>query len=135
MLNHTVIMGRMTRDPELRRTGAGIAVTSFSIACDRDIANKDTGERETDFIDCVAWRATAEFIQKYFKKGSMIVVVGRVQTRGWTDKAGNKRRSVEVVADTVYFGDTKKNAVVPGVRVQPGSDFDVIDDDDARLPF
>ena len=110
MLNHIVIMGRLTRDPELRRTGSGIAVTSFSVAVERDFGNRDGGERETDFIDCVAWRQTGEFVSKYFTKGSMIVVSGRLQIRGWTDKDGNKRRSAEVVADNVYFGESKRSA-------------------------
>lgn len=109
MLNHIVIMGRLTRDPELRRTGSGIAVTSFSLAVDRDFGSKDGGERETDFIDCVAWRSTGEFVSKYFTKGSMAVVSGRLQIRSWTDKDGNKRRTAEVVADNVYFGDSKRS--------------------------
>ena len=102
MLNHIVIMGRLTRDPELRRTGSGIAVASFSVAVDRDFSGKDGGEKETDFIDCVAWRAAGEFVSKYFRKGSMIALSGRLQIRGWTDKDGNKRRTAEVVADNVY---------------------------------
>jgi single-strand DNA-binding protein len=109
MLNHIVIMGRLTRDPELRRTGSGIAVASFTVAVDRDFGGRDGGEKETDFIDCVAWRQTGEFVSKYFTKGSMIVVSGRLQIRGWTDKDGNKRRTAEVVADNVYFGDSKKS--------------------------
>jgi single-strand DNA-binding protein len=110
MLNHITIMGRLTRDPELRRTGSGLAVTSFTLAVDRDIANKETGERDTDFIDCVAWRGTGEFVEKHFKKGSMAVASGRLQIRGYTDKDGNKRRTAEVVADNVYFGDSKKSS-------------------------
>ena len=106
MLNHIVIMGRLTRDPELRRTNSGIAVTSFSVAVDRDYKS-DNGDRETDFIDCVAWRSSAEFVQKYFSKGRMAVVSGRLQIRPWTDKDGNKRRSAEIVAENVYFGDSK----------------------------
>lgn len=109
MLNHISIMGRLTRDPELRRTGSGIAVTTFTVAVDRDFSNKDSGERETDFIDCVAWRSTGEFVAKYFQKGSMAVVDGRLQIRNWTDKDGNKRRSAEIVANSVYFGSSKKN--------------------------
>ena len=109
MLNHSIVMGRLTKDPELRRTDSGIAVTSFSIACDRDFTNKDSGERETDFIDCVAWRSTAEFVSKYFSKGNMIVVSGRLQMRNYTDKDGNKRRVTEIVADNVYFGEGKKD--------------------------
>lgn len=108
MLNHITIMGRMTKDPELRRTGSGVAVASFTIACDRDRAPEGQ-EKETDFIDCVAWRNTAEFVDKYFSKGRMIVVSGRLQIRPWTDKEGNKRRSAEIVADNVYFGDSKKD--------------------------
>ena len=132
MLNNVSIMGRITRDPELRRTGSGIAVTSFSIACDRDIANKETGERDTDFIDCVAWRGAAEFVQKNFSKGSMIAIDGRLQTRSWTDKDGNKRRTVEVVADNVYFGESKK-AAAPAPA--PAQDYAMITDPDAQLPF
>ena len=109
MLNHIVIMGRLTRDPELRRTGSGIAVASFSVAVDRDFGGRDGGEKETDFIDCVAWRQTGEFVSKYFTKGRMIVVSGRLQIRSWTDKDGNKRRTAEVVADNCYFGDSKRD--------------------------
>lgn len=109
MLNHIVIMGRLTRDPELRRTASGISVSSFTLAVDRDFAAKDGGERETDFIDCVAWRQTGEFVSKYFAKGRMAVVSGWLQIRNWTDKEGNKRRSAEVVADNVYFGESKRN--------------------------
>ena len=108
MLNRIVLMGRLTRDPELRRTQSGTAVTSFSIACDRDFKSQ-SGEKETDFIDVVAWRGTAEFVSKYFAKGRMAVVEGRLQIRDWTDKEGNKRRSAEVVADNVYFGDSKRD--------------------------
>ena len=108
MLNHITIMGRLTRDPELRRTGSGIAVASFTVAVDRDFTGSDGKEKETDFIDCVAWRQTGEFVSKYFTKGRMIVVSGRLQIRNWTDKEGNKRRSAEVVADNCYFGDSKK---------------------------
>jgi single-strand DNA-binding protein len=108
MLNHITIMGRITRDIELRRTGSGTAVASFTIACDRDFSNKESGEKETDFIDCVAWKHTAEFLEKYFSKGRMIVVSGRLQKRNYTDNDGNKRYVTEVVADSVYFGDSKK---------------------------
>jgi len=107
MLNHIVIMGRLTRDPELRRTGTGVAVATFTVAVDRDFASRDGGERETDFIDIVAWRNTAEFVSKYFAKGRMAVVSGRLQIRNWNDKDGNKRRSAEVIADNVYFGDSR----------------------------
>ena len=110
MLNHIIIMGRLTRDPELRRTGTGIAVASFTVAVDRDFGGRDGGERETDFIDCVAWRQTGEFVCKYFSKGSMIVVSGRLQIRNWTDKEGNKRRTAEVVAENVYFGESKRSS-------------------------
>ena len=154
MLNHITIMGRLTRDPELRRTGSGIAVASFSLAVDRDFSPRDGGERETDFIDCVAWRQTGEFVSKYFTKGSMAVVSGRLQIRGWTDKDGNKRRTAEVVADNVYFGDSKRegdnggssyggnaySAPAPSyggysAPSSPASDFAMLDDDDAQLPF
>lgn len=109
MLNHIDLMGRLTRDPELRRTGSGIAVANFTIAVDRDFKSQ-SGEKETDFIDCVAWRSTAEFVSKYFKKGSMAVVSGRLTIRVWDDKDGNKRRTAEVVADSVYFGSSKREA-------------------------
>ncbi len=149
MLNHIVIMGRLTRDPELRRTGSGIAVTSFTVAVDRDFAPKDGSERETDFIDCVAWRSTGEFVSKYFTKGSMAVVSGRLQIRGWTDKDGNKRRTAEIVADNVYFGESKRSEqrsggydapAAPGygsysAPSAPASDFAMLEDDDAQLPF
>ena len=148
MLNHITIMGRLTRDPELRRTGSGVAVTSFTVAVDRDFGGRDGGERETDFIDCVAWRQTGEFVSKYFTKGSMIVVAGRLQIRGWTDKDGNKRRTAEVVADNVYFGESRKGdgaAAAPSApsfggysaptASAPASDFAMLDDDDAQLPF
>ena len=108
MLNKVVIMGRFTKDPELRRTGSGTAVTSFSLACDRDFKSQ-SGEKETDFIDVVAWKNTAEFVSKYFSKGRMAVVEGRLQIRDWTDKDGGKRRSAEVVAENVYFADSKRS--------------------------
>ena len=140
MLNHIVIMGRMTRDPELRRTGSGVAVTSFTLAVDRDFASKDGGEKETDFIDCVAWRSTAEFVEKYFHKGSMAVASGRLQIRSWTDKDGNKRRTAEVLADNVYFGESKKSDgyttnSYSGPVSAPVQDFAPIEGDDAQLPF
>ena len=158
MLNHIVIMGRLTRDPELRRTGSGVAVASFTVAVDRDFSPKDGGEKETDFIDCVAWRQTGEFVSKYFTKGRMAVVSGRLQIRSWTDKDGNKRRTAEVVADNVYFGDSKRDGdsgssyggntygssnaysapsggfggyAAPASA--PASDFAMLDDDDAQL--
>lgn len=133
MLNHITIMGRMTKDPELRRTGSGVAVTSFTLAADRDIANKESGERETDFIDCVAWRGTGEFVDKHFSKGRMAVVSGRLQIRGWTDKDGDKRRSAEVVADSVYFGDSKESK--PATAAVPANDFEPIQIPDEGLPF
>ena len=110
MLNHIIVMGRLTRNPELRRSQSGTAVTSFSLAVDRDYKSQD-GEKETDFIDIVAWRTTAEFASKYFSKGRMAVVEGRLQIRDWIDKEGGKRRSAEVVADNVYFGDSKREDV------------------------
>ena len=151
MLNHITIMGRLTRDPELRRTGSGIAVASFTVAVDRDYSGKDGGEKETDFIDCVAWRQTGEFVSKYFTKGRMIIVSGRLQIRPWTDKDGNKRRSAEVVADNCYFGDSKKEGgdTSDSAPVQSGGsyggysnpptypqpNFEEIEDDDSQLPF
>ena len=152
MLNHITIMGRLTRDPELRRTGGGIAVASFCVAVDRDYSGKDSEEKETDFIDCVAWRQTGEFVSKYFTKGRMIVASGRLQIRSWTDKDGNKRRTAEVVADNCYFADTKReesvnaysgnaySAPVPSycgyaAPADPGSDYAMLEDDDAQLPY
>ncbi len=146
MLNHITFMGRLTRDPELRRTGSGVAVASFSIAVDRDFGKNENGEKETDFIDCVAWRQTGEFVSKYFTKGRMAVVSGRLQIRSWTDKDGNKRRTAEVVADNVYFGDSRREGETGGSFAAPVggysapasapvSDFAMLDDDDAQLPF
>ena len=109
MLNHIVIMGRLARDPELRHTQSGTPVASFTLAVDRDFKDKNTGERQTDWIDVVAWRGTGEFVSRYFSKGRMAVVEGRLQIRDWTDKEGNKRRSAEVVADSVYFGDSRRD--------------------------
>ena len=160
MLNKIIIMGRLTRDPELRRTGSGTAVTSFSLAVDRDFKSQ-SGEKETDFIDVVAWRSTAEFVSKYFSKGRMAVVSGRLQIRNWQDKEGNKRRSAEVVADNVYFGDSKRDSADGGFNQSQGyaqsfnqipqqpqpayqapqnvsaasSDFSMLSDDDPELPF
>ena len=114
MLNHIVLMGRLTRDPELRKTQSGVSVASFSLAVDRDFQNRDSGEKQTDFIDIVAWRSTAEFVSKYFTKGRMAVVSGRLQIRDWTDREGGKRRSAEEVADNVYFGDSKRDGAAPG---------------------
>lgn len=138
MLNHIVIMGRLTRDPELRRTGSGVAVASFTVAVDRDFENN--GQRDTDFIDCVAWRNTGEFVSKYFQKGSMIVVCGRLQIRSWTDKEGSKRRTAEVVADAVYFGESRKQDTHTGfvpndsVPAPSAQNFATLDDDDP-LPW
>ena len=165
MLNHIVLMGRLVRDPELRRTGSGVAVASFRIAVDRDFAAAGA-EKEADFIDCVAWRNTAEFVSKYFTKGRMAVVSGRLQMRNWNDKEGNKRVSAEVVADNVYFGDSKRDGESGGSSYSggnygggygqsqapaapasgsfggysapsaaPASDFAMLEDDDAQLPF
>ena len=115
MLNKIVVMGRLTRDPELRRTQSGLSVTSFSVACDRDFKSQ-SGEKETDFIDIVAWRTTAEFVCKYFSKGRMAVVEGRLQLRDWQDNNGNKRRSAEIVADNVFFAEPKRDGVSSGPR-------------------
>ncbi len=153
MLNHITIMGRLTRDPELRRTGSGVAVASFSVAVDRDYSGRDGGEKKTDFIDCVAWRQTGEFISKYFTKGRMIVVDGRLEMRDWTDKEGNKRRSAEIIVANAYFGDSKRDGdngssyagssyAAPATGfggysapASPASDFAMLEDDDAQLPF
>lgn len=139
MLNRIVLMGRLTRDPELRRTGSGTAVSSFSIAVDRDFKGQG-GEKETDFIDIVAWRNTAEFVSKYFTKGRMAVVEGRLQIRDWKDKEGNNRRSAEVVADNVYFGDSKRDGDAvggsyTGDQTAQSGEFREIDEDDGKLPF
>lgn len=123
MLNHIVIMGRMVRDPELRRTQSGISVCSFTLACDRDFKSKDGGEKETDFIDCVAWRSTAEFVSKYFTKGRMMAVEGRLQLRDWVDKEKNKRRSAEIQVDGAYFADSKKEQEPPEVTHGAGDGF------------
>ena len=141
MLNKIFIMGRLTRDPELRRTQNGTAVTSFTLAVDRDFKNAD-GTKDTDFIDVVAWRNTAEFVSKYFTKGRMAVVEGRLQLRDWTDKDGNKRRSAEVIVNSIYFGDSKKdgdsstgNYRAAGAPVDvSASDFTDVEDD-GELPF
>ena len=133
MLNKIILMGRLTRDPELRRTQSGTAVTSFSLAVDRDYKAQD-GERETDFIDIVAWRSTAEFVSKYFTKGRMAVVEGRLQVRDWTDKDGNKRRSTEVLADSVYFGDSKRSE--SDTQEAAGSEItELPDEEKGELPF
>jgi single-strand DNA-binding protein len=110
MLNHIVIMGRLTRDPELRSTQSGVSVASFTVAVDRDFGGRDGGEKQTDFIDCVAWRQTGEFVSKYFHKGSMIVVSGRLQSRKWQDREGNNRTNWEIQADNVYFGESRSSS-------------------------
>lgn len=136
MLNNVIIMGRLTRDPELRRTQSGTAVTSFTMAVVRDFKSQ-SGEKETDFIDVVAWRSTAEFVAKYFTKGRMAVVEGRLQIRDWTDKDGNKRRNAEVLADNIYFGDAKKD-VDSGANRYAGGQFVEVDEDfdaDGDMPF
>lgn len=134
MLNKIILMGRLTRDPELRKTGNGTAVTSFTLAVDRDYKPQD-GERETDFIDVVAWRGTGEFVSKYFTKGRMAVVEGRLQVRDWKDKDGNKRRSTEVSADSVYFGDSKKVSE-SGTPAEPSGEIrELPDDEKGELPF
>ena len=160
MLNHVCIMGRMTRDPELRRTGSGVAVSNFCLAVDRDYNPKDGTEKEVDFIDCIAWRGSAEFVSKYFSRGQMAIVSGKLRIRNWTDKDGNKRRSAEVEADSVYFGEAKKSsegnsttygqfgpqashnpyaeteALIAKYTVEGAqSDFAMLEDDDANLPF
>lgn len=162
MLNQIIIMGRLTRDPELRRTGSGIAVAAFTLAVDRDFGSRDGGEKETDFIDCVAWRQTGEFVSKYFTKGRMAVASGRLQVRKWKNKDGENRYSTEVLADHVYFGDSKKEETnttgggygntyggYPGTQYStpgyaapgyappeyPASDFAMLEDDDGQLPF
>ena len=133
MLNKIILMGRLTRDPELRRTQSGTAVASFTLAVDRDYKPQD-GERETDFIDIVAWRGTGEFVSKYFTKGRMAVVEGRLQVRDWTDKDGNKRRSTEVVADNVYFGDSKRSE--SGTPAEPSWELQELPDEEkGELPF
>ena len=149
MLNSSIIMGRLARDPELRATGSGVSVCSFTVAVDRDYSQN--GERDADFIDCVAWRKAGEFVARNFTKGSMIVVSGRLQMRGWTDKEGNKRRTAEIVADDVYFGEARKRqegaGAGPGWNACPGAvsgagqdasrsgEFAPIEDDDPKLPF
>ena len=133
MLNRIIVMGRMTRDPELRRTNSGTAVASFTVAVDRDFKSQ-SGEKETDFIDVVAWRNTAEFVSKYFSKGRMAVVEGRLQLRDWTDKEGNKRRTAEIVADSVYFGDSKKDNESAPAQSEPQGGFSEVEDD-GDIPF
>ena len=134
MLNHINIMGRLTRDPELRRTNSGTAVANFTIACDRDFADKQSGEKETDFVECVAWKNTAEFVSNYFSKGRTIVISGRLQMRKYTDKSGNNRTVAEVVAESVYFGDSKQDSK-PSNDVPGNNEFPVMDGEDDGLPF
>ena len=147
MLNHIVIMGRLTRDPELRYTQSQTPVASFTLAVDRDFQGRDGGDRQTDFIDCVAWRSTAEFVSKYFNKGSMAVVSGRLQLRDWTDKDGNKRRNAEIVVENIYFGESKRRdgdtyesrfsydtaSQAPAAPVS--HEFEELSEDDGELPF
>ena len=148
MLNRIILMGRLTRDPELRHTQTGTAVASFTLAVDRDFKDKSTGERSTDFIDVVAWRQTGEFVSRYFTKGRMAVVEGRLQIRDWTDREGGKRRSAEVVADNIYFGDSKRDGETGGASFSRpaapadygmppvgGDQFAELADDDGELPF
>ena len=150
MLNKIIVMGRLTRDPELRRTQSGTPVASFTLAVDRDFKDQQTRERATDFIDIVAWRQTGEFVSRYFTKGRMAVVEGRLQGRSWTDKDGNTRRTLEVVADNVYFGDSKREgeqnsahkpsaygvSAPSGYGAPNGADqFAELSDDDGELPF
>lgn len=137
MLNHSVIMGRLTKDVELRYTPSNVAVASFRLAVDRDRKNKN-GDKETDYIDCVAWNNTAEFVSKHFSKGSMAIVTGRLQIREWTDKDGGKRTTPEIYADNVYFGETKRQAVdrkLDELEAKPGVTFTDIEADDETLPF
>ena len=141
MLNKIIIMGRLTRDPELRRTGSGTAVTSFPLACDRDFKSQ-SGDKETDFIEVVAWKNTAEFVSKYFSKGRMAVVEGRLQIRDWTDKSGNKRITAEVVADNVYFADSKRSESNENQKEnfnalsgRLSDDFVPISEEDGEIPF
>ena len=129
MLNNIIIMGRLTREPEIRRTQSGTAVASFSIACDRDFPSN--GERETDFIDCVAWKNTADFIGKYFTKGNMIALNGRLTTRSWQDKDGRNRKSIEVLVNNAYFGESKSTQASPSKQ----NDFAILEEDDSQLPF
>lgn len=130
MLNHIAIMGRLVRDPELRHTTTGTEVANFTLAVDRDYKGPDG--READFIDCVAWRNTAKFVEQFFTKGRMAIVSGRLQIRAFTDKNGNKRTAAEVVADDVYFGDSKREAAQ---TPSPAPEFEKVDDMDGQLPF
>ena len=141
MLNHITIMGRLVRDPEMRTTQSGVAVASFTLAVDRDFVGRDGGEKQTDFIDCTAWRHTAEFVSKYFSKGRMAVVSGRLQIDNYTDNDGNKRKAAKVIADNIYFGDSKKDGASGGQSEESASftpapsDFVPVNVDDGELPF
>ena len=140
-LNIIVLQGRLVRDPEMRSTQSGVAVASFTLAVDRDFGGRDGGEKQTDFIDCTAWRHTAEFVSKYFSKGRMAVVSGRLQIDNYTDNDGNKRRSAKVIADNIYFGDSKKDGATGGQSDEAASltpapsGFVQVDVDDGELPF
>lgn len=137
MLNISTILGRLTKDPELRYTQNNVPVCSFTVAVDRDF--KSGEERQTDFIDCVAWRSTGEFVNKYFRKGNLICVSGRLQSRKWTDNKGNNRINWEIIADGVYFGGSKNDSSTPAAATapteEPASPFHDIPDDDVELPF
>lgn len=135
MLNRITIMGRLARDPELRYTQAQTPVASFTLAVDRDFGGKDGNDRQTDFIDCVAWRSTAEFINSYFQKGSMAVVAGRLQLRDWTDKEGNKRRNAEVIVENIYFGESKRSGLASQETAAAAPEYEPVEEDDGDLPF
>ncbi len=134
MLNHIVIMGRLVQDPVLRTTQAGVNVASFTVAVDRDFGGRDGSERQTDFIDCVAWRQTGEFVNKYFQKGRMIVVSGRLQSRKWQDREGNNRTSWEISADNVYFGDSKRDSEGSGSFAPPSGGYSSYDAPRQNVP-
>lgn len=147
MLNSISIMGRLSSDPQLRRTASGKAVASFSVACERDFKNQQTGEKEVDFIECVAWGGTAEMVEKYFHKGQMAVATGRLQLRGWTDKNGQKRRQAEILVSNVYFCGSKESGTqassgadngysTPAYQAPaPAANFEELEGEDERLPF
>lgn len=134
MLNHITLAGRLVKNPELRRTQNGTAVASFTLACERDFKN-ESGDREVDFIDCVAWRKTAELVSGYFTKGRMAIVSGRMQIRGWTDKDGNRRKSAEILVDNIYFGDSKPQAEEAATEATGAEPYSEIAEDDDQLPF
>lgn len=135
MLNHIVIGGRLVRDPELKQTQSGVSVCSITIACDRDFADKATGERECDFIDATAWRGTADFLNRNFSKGRMIILSGRLQSRKWTDNNGNKRVSYEIQVDNVYFADSKRDNAQTAQQTAPAGDFAELTGVDGEMPF